>query len=362
MLYDNSDMEETTTSVKSDSRRRRSTTTPVPSHQRTVAQQRRFLENVEFDKLSAELPIARAISGQHIDKTSVVRLASTFIRLHECISGVNASVGCYGTRITPSTWDTSMLDEIPGLPGRKLEIPGCKTFPLHKAVPQILDGFLACLSFNFDLLYVSETISIHLGLSQVEMIGNSLFEYVHREDITNLQTMTNTLVHLDETVIVNVRMKSTLAKRANKDTMRYTAGYKVIRMEMNVIRRGTYHCFVAFCEPLPMLLVSSIRLDPYSFAITADVDLAICYVDARQQCLITNCRCEEILRSANSNCIIALKGSNFYHLVHHEDLTIVSKMHFEVLQLGASKTQLYRLIKSDCSSTVYVEDRQYYRV
>ncbi|KHN88264.1 Helix-loop-helix 34 [Toxocara canis] len=320
MLYDNSDMEETTTSVESDSRRRRSTTTPVPSHQRTVAQQRRFLENVEFDKLSAELPIARAISGQHIDKTSVVRLASTFIRLHECISGVNASVGCYGTRITPSTWDTSMLD--------------------------ILDGFLACLSFNFDLLYVSETISIHLGLSQVEMIGNSLFEYVHREDITNLQTMTNTLVHLDETVIVNVRMKSTLAKRANKDTMRYTAGYKVIRMEMNVIRRGTYHCFVAFCEPLPMLLVSSIRLDPYSFAITADVDLAICYVDAR---------CEEILRSANSNCIIALKGSNFYHLVHHEDLTIVSKMHFEVLQLGASKTQLYRLIKSDCSSTVYVE-------
>ncbi|KHN88233.1 Helix-loop-helix 34 [Toxocara canis] len=200
MLYDNSDMEETTTSVESDSRRRRSTTTPVPSHQRTVAQQRRFLENVEFDKLSAELPIARAISGQHIDKTSVVRLASTFIRLHECISGVNASVGCYGTRITPSTWDTSMLD--------------------------ILDGFLACLSFNFDLLYVSETISIHLGLSQVEMIGNSLFEYVHREDITNLQTMTNTLVHLDETVIVNVRMKSTLAKRANKDTMRYTAGYK----------------------------------------------------------------------------------------------------------------------------------------
>ncbi|VDM84150.1 unnamed protein product, partial [Strongylus vulgaris] len=33
-----------------------------------------------------------------------------------------------------------------------------------------------------DVLYVSETISIYLGLSQVDMTGNSISEYIHPED------------------------------------------------------------------------------------------------------------------------------------------------------------------------------------
>lgn len=53
-----------------DSRRRKGPMASNTGYQRTVAQQRRFLENIEFEKLSAELPIARAISGQHIDKVS----------------------------------------------------------------------------------------------------------------------------------------------------------------------------------------------------------------------------------------------------------------------------------------------------
>lgn len=66
-------------------------------------------------------------------------------------------------------------------------------------------------------------------------------------------------------------------------------------------------------------------------------------------------RGEDILRSIHSNRIMALKGSNFYQLVHHNDVNIIQKMHSEVLQLGASKSQFYRLIKSDCSSTIYAE-------
>uniref|UniRef100_A0A915ANF2 PAS domain-containing protein n=1 Tax=Parascaris univalens TaxID=6257 RepID=A0A915ANF2_PARUN len=128
-------------------------------------------------------------------------------------------------------------------------------------------------------LYVSETISIHLGLSQVEMTGNSLLDYLHREDIANLREATNASLQSDGRAIVNVRMKSTLTKRASKDTMRCSAGYKVIRMEVNILRRDAYHYFVVFCQPLPMLVLSSVKLDRFSFAIGADVDLAIHYVD-----------------------------------------------------------------------------------
>lgn len=31
-------------------------------------------------------------------------------------------------------------------------------------------------------LYISETVSIYLGLSQVEMTGSSVFDYVHHQD------------------------------------------------------------------------------------------------------------------------------------------------------------------------------------
>lgn len=43
----------------------------APEKHKTIAQQRRFLENIEFERLSIELPIARAISGMHIDKVII---------------------------------------------------------------------------------------------------------------------------------------------------------------------------------------------------------------------------------------------------------------------------------------------------
>ncbi len=48
---------------------------------------RRINENDEFDRLAAVLPIDHAISSQMLDKASIVRLASTCIRLHSFAIG-----------------------------------------------------------------------------------------------------------------------------------------------------------------------------------------------------------------------------------------------------------------------------------
>ncbi|KAI2596128.1 SIM bHLH transcription factor 2, partial [Homo sapiens] len=32
------------------------------------------------------------------------------------------------------------------------------------------------------IMYISETASVHLGLSQVELTGNSIYEYIHPSD------------------------------------------------------------------------------------------------------------------------------------------------------------------------------------
>ena len=47
---------------------------------------------------------------------------------------------------------------------------------------QSLDGFAFVLASDGRFLYISETVSIYLGLSQVEMTGSSIFDYIHQQD------------------------------------------------------------------------------------------------------------------------------------------------------------------------------------
>ena len=68
---------------------------PLAARQRNVAQQRRRMETEGFQKLGAVLPISRAISEQHIDKTTIVRLASSYIKLHHLLGFGYGSYGNY---------------------------------------------------------------------------------------------------------------------------------------------------------------------------------------------------------------------------------------------------------------------------
>lgn len=138
------------------------------------------METEEFQKLGAVLPISRAISEQHIDKTTIVRLAASFIHLHHLLGfrreGRNnpqhSNFAFDNDLSTPSLIDVivSML---------------LNTTVLFSF--QIIDGFMIVLSENGEILYVSETISLHLGLSQVEMIGNLFFTYFHPSDAEAFQ-------------------------------------------------------------------------------------------------------------------------------------------------------------------------------
>ena len=54
---------------------------------------------------------------------------------------------------------------------------------------QTLDGFIFVLSADGKIMYISETASVHLGLSQVELTGNSIFEYIHPLDQDELSSL-----------------------------------------------------------------------------------------------------------------------------------------------------------------------------
>ncbi|PNJ32700.1 NPAS3 isoform 9 [Pongo abelii] len=53
---------------------------------------------------------------------------------------------------------------------------------LGSHILQSLDGFVFALNQEGKFLYISETVSIYLGLSQVELTGSSVFDYVHPGD------------------------------------------------------------------------------------------------------------------------------------------------------------------------------------
>ncbi|KPP60644.1 hypothetical protein Z043_121333, partial [Scleropages formosus] len=83
---------------------------------------------------------------------------------------------------------------------------------------QTLDGFIFVVAPDGKIMYISETASVHLGLSQVELTGNSIYEYIHPADHDEM-----TAYEMERSFFL--RMKCVLAKRNAGLTC---GGYKVI--------------------------------------------------------------------------------------------------------------------------------------
>uniref|UniRef100_A0A7I4YTF2 CBN-HLH-34 protein n=1 Tax=Haemonchus contortus TaxID=6289 RepID=A0A7I4YTF2_HAECO len=277
---------------------------------KTLAQHRRLLENDEFSNLARVLPLARAITGQHIDKTTMIRLALSYIKLHKVIPSVTPSIFDYD-----HYWASNLLE--------------------------LMDCFLMVLDPEGDVLYVSETISIYLGLSQVDMTGNSIAEYIHPEDWSQFHLVFCSSCMWSD--MCSVRVKSSLTKRANKkDSLRASPGFKVLRMDM------TFYggCRLIVCSPLPSPILSSVSIRPTSFVITTAIDLSIIYVDSRA---------EEIFAEHQRCTASGLKGVSFYSIVHVEDAEIVRRMHIEVFKLESFRPAIYRMVMLPGQRSFYVE-------
>ncbi|KAJ1361175.1 hypothetical protein KIN20_020368 [Parelaphostrongylus tenuis] len=261
----------------------------VMSSSGTLAQHRRLLENGEFSNLAKELPLARAITGQHIDKTTMVRLALSYIKLHRSIRSTVCDAIDYDR-----CWTNSLLE--------------------------LMDCFLMVLDSQADVLYVSETISIYLGLSQVEMTGNSIAEYIHPEDWQQFYSVFCSSCEWSQ--MCSVRVKSSLTKRANKkDSLRASPGFKVLRMDMTFCNG----CRLVACSSLPSPILSSISIRASSFVITVAVDFSIIHVDSKAAKMI----CEYDYCSS-----LDLKGLSFYSIVHVDEVEIIRKNASRSIQTG----------------------------
>lgn len=71
-------------------------------------------------------------------------------------------------------------------------------FELHQGTHMLhsLDGFAFAIGRDGRFLYISETVSMYLGLSQVEMTGSSVFDYTHHQDHQELANQLGEFLNL----------------------------------------------------------------------------------------------------------------------------------------------------------------------
>ncbi|KPI99198.1 Protein single-minded [Papilio xuthus] len=252
---------------------------------KNAARSRREKENSEFLELAKLLPLPSAITSQ-LDKASVIRLTTSYLKMRQ---------------VFPDGLGDAWGAAPPPLQPRELSIR-----ELGSHLLQTLDGFIFVVAPDGKIMYISETASVHLGLSQVELTGNSIYEYIHQQDheemsaVLSLQHPHSYLGHQmpslgypvggtwGPTVDVEceraffIRMKCVLAKRNAGLT---TSGYKVIHCSgyLRARRFGEATAplgLVAVGHSLPPSAVTELKLHSNMFMFRASLDMRLIFLDA----------------------------------------------------------------------------------
>ncbi|KAF6205739.1 hypothetical protein GE061_019912 [Apolygus lucorum] len=298
---------------------------------KNAARSRREKENTEFLELAKLLPLPSAITSQ-LDKASIIRLTTSYLKMRQLFP--NGLGDAWGASPPPSNAREATIRE------------------LGSHLLQTLDGFIFVVAPDGKIMYISETASVHLGLSQVELTGNSMFEYIHpsdHEEMTSVLTLHQPLPHhvIGQEIEVEraffIRMKCVLAKRNAGLT---TGGFKVIhcsgylKVKQYPLENGAYDaCYqnvglVAVGHSLPASAITEIKLHCNMFMFRASLDLKLIFLDARVSQL-TGYEPQDLIEKT------------LYHYIHSSDMMHMRYSHTVLLFKGQVTTKYYRFLAKD---------------
>lgn len=336
---------------------------------RDAARSRRGKENYEFYELAKMLPLPAAITTQ-LDKASIIRLTISYLRLRDFSSHGDP----------PWNRDSPPPKSLKSGPMRNRSI-AMDIFEQHQGthILQSLDGFAFSLGSDGRFLYISETVSIYLGLSQVEMTGSSVFDYTHQQDHAEVaeqlginlnqsnqslsspgsggsddgstggpSTPTAPTMQLSNNSSYRglerafcVRMKSTLTKRGCHFK---SSGYRVLLVLCHCRPQYTFsHTrkqppqllgVVALAIALPPPSVNEVRLESDMFVLRLNFDFRIAHCEPRVSDLLDYTPEE-------------LTGKNMYTLCYGQDVQKLRKCHTDLMHKGQVMSGYYRIINKN---------------
>jgi single-minded-like protein len=216
-------------------------------------------------------------------------------------------------------------------------------------------------------MYISETASVHLGLSQVELTGNSIYEYVHpadHEEVTQLLNMTPPpqyfIPNMKQDIEIErsffIRMKCVLAKRNAGLT---NSGYKVIHCsgyykipfygsDQLAYESGYSSPYlVAFGHSLPSSAITEVKMNNNMFMFRASLDLKLIFLDSRVFQL-TGYEPQDLIEKT------------LYQHVHTQDLASIKSAHQTLLLKGQVTTRYYRFLTKDGGWYPYIKKVEHF--
>ncbi|KAG9484439.1 hypothetical protein GDO78_010033 [Eleutherodactylus coqui] len=215
-----------------------------------------------------------------------------------------------------------------------------------------LEGFVAIVTQDGDMIFLSENVNKYMGLAQVELTGHSIFDFTHpcdhdeiRENLSLKSGAGIGKKNKDANTERDffMRMKCTVTNRGRTVNLK-SATWKVLHCTGHVKAYNSYNphslcgykepmhnCLVMMCQPIQHPSNIDIPLDSKTFLSRHSMDMKFTYCDDRITELV-GYHPEELLgRSAYE----------FYHALDSESMT---KSHQNLCTKGQVVSGQYRML------------------
>ncbi|XP_016428695.1 endothelial PAS domain-containing protein 1-like [Sinocyclocheilus rhinocerous] len=280
------------------------------AHSRLAAQSRRRKESQLFEELTALLPLDPSMDGQR-DKASVIRLTIAYLHLRDLLNTLDSCALSMMTQSSPPS---------PGVSAKSHE---------RELLDSALGGFVVLLSLNGKVIFTTKGITTHTGINQMDLIGRSLFEFLHPCDQMEVKDLLTRLIgnRGQQECEVFLRIKSVMNQKLTP--------WKIIQCTGKKQSSATpgSSCLVLQCRVLPMQEVSELNaaLNISTFMSVHSPDMKFTYCHSRVVKL-TGFHDTELL------------GQSVYQYYHPSDCQQIRKAHVYLLSKGQVSTGKYRLL------------------
>ncbi|KAK2881023.1 hypothetical protein QQF64_008640 [Cirrhinus molitorella] len=233
---------------------------------RDAARCRRSQETEVFYELAHSLPLPRRIAS-HLDKAAIMRVTLSYLRMNRLIQS--------GAPTKTQTKETEN--------------------PTDAFYQQALSGFILVMTEEGDMVFLSESVSKYIGITQLELLGQSVYEFVHPCDQEELRDILATKPGVSKKKTEKstehnffLRIKSTLTHTGRTVNIK-SATWKVLHCtghmqtfsgdDENSPPAGSF--LTLLCEPIPHPSSVEFPLDSSTFLTRHNMDLSFTQCDGR---------------------------------------------------------------------------------
>ncbi|XP_057703644.1 endothelial PAS domain-containing protein 1b isoform X2 [Corythoichthys intestinalis] len=213
-----------------------------------------------------------------------------------------------------------------------------------------LEGFITVVTSDGDMIFLSENISKFMGLTQVELTGQSIFDFTHpcdHDEIReNLSLKTASGKKGKQQSVERdffMRMKCTVTNRGRTVNLK-SASWKVLhctgqlkmytglpQLPLCRLKEPAMTCTVLLCQPIPHPTNIDAPLDSRTFLSRHSMDMKFTYCDERVSDLMGYTPDD-------------LLGRSVYDFYHALDLDSVTKSHQNMCSKGQAVSSQYRML------------------